>query len=180
MKRGKKLLILLLALALVGGGIWAVNAIVEANIVYMTDDSIPVVSIDTEKLTQLICSYEDSTITLKKEGSTWTYMEDPSIIPDQSVMDEALKALSNVRAEKALENAMDLAEYGLGEPPTGSITAVTDSETVVLYLGNETAFGEQRYVTVDHNKVYIIRDLDFFNRLPMYEEDLHEYTVPKS
>lgn len=180
MTREKKLLILLLALVLVGGGIWAVNAIIEANIVYMTDTSIPVVSIDTENLTDLILKYEDSTVTLKKEGDGWTYMEDPSFVPDQSVMDEALTALSNVRAEKALDNAMELTEYGLGEPSTGSVIAVTDSETVVLYLGKETAFGEQRYVTLDRNKVYIIRDLDFFNRLPMYKEDLHESTVPKN
>ena len=180
MTRGKKLLILLLALVLVGGGIWAVNAIVEANIVYMTDNSIPVVNIDTEKVSDLILQYEDSTVTLKKEGDGWVYAEDPGIVPDQSVMDEALEALSNVRAEKALDNAMELDEYGLGDPSTGSITAITDSQTVVLYLGKETAMGEQRYVTLDRSTIYIIRDLDLFNRLPMYEEDLQEYTVPEN
>lgn len=180
MKRGKKLLILLLALILVGCAILAVEKIIEANIVYMTDKSIPVVSIDTENLKEIICTYQGETLTLRKDGDSWIYVEDPSNVPESSVMDEALNALSDVRADKILENAQDMAEYGLAGETLGSVTAVTDTQTVVLQIGKETAFQEQHYVSIGDGNVYIISDLKFLNRIPMVVSELQEPTITSS
>lgn len=180
MKRGKKLLILLLALVLVGSAIVAVEKIIEANIVYMTDKSIPVLSVDTENLKEIVCTYEGETLTLRKDGDSWIYVEDPSNVPEQSVMDEALEALGDVRAEKVLENVQDMAEYGLVGETLGSVTVVTDTQTVVLLIGSETAFQNQHYISIGDGNVYIVSDLKFLNRIPMVVSELQEPTISSS
>lgn len=170
MKRTKKLLILLLVLAVVAFAIVAINEIVKANIKPMTDNRTFVVGVDTDTLSSLVMTSKDGTLSLFREADSWIYAEDPTFVPDPRIIDEALTAVRQIKADKVLPNVQNPGEYGL-DAPAYTVTAVGE-QTVTIQIGIETALGEHRYISIGDGNVYIVRNIDLLTRLPFTPEDL--------
>ena len=97
MRRGKRLLIMLLALALV--------ALAAAGAVYLLPDEdleeyeeITLLSFEQEDAQALSYTYEDETVELVNDDGTWEYALDADFPLDSSYVDSMLASLSSLVA----------------------------------------------------------------------------------
>lgn len=153
MKRGKKLLILLLVLAVLGG-VTALLSNLNWEKETVADTSITIVSVDTETVTALSWTYGEETPAFWKVNGAWEYTGDSAYPVDTTKLDLILLSVAEVVSTKTIEDVSDLADYGLDQPAC-AITIATDVETTLL-IGNETGMGGQRYASIGDGNVYLI------------------------
>ena len=153
MKRGKKLLLLTLVLVVVAGAALAALKFMPDEEVEETE-SISVLTLDAESITGLAWSYGDESLSFVCDGSVWSYSEDADFPLDTSYMSAMTSAVSDISAEKVIEEASDLAEYGLDEPVC-SITVTAEAETTID-IGDETSLDGLRYVSIGDGNVYLV------------------------
>lgn len=116
--------------------------------------SISVLTLDAESITGLTWSYGDESLSFVCDGSVWSYSEDADFPLDTSYMSAMTSAVSDISAEKVIEEASDLAEYGLDEPVC-SITVTAEAETTID-IGDETSLDGLRYVSIGDGNVYLV------------------------
>ena len=116
--------------------------------------SISVLTLDAESITGLAWSYGDESLSFVCDGSVWSYSEDSDFPLDTSYMSAMTSAVSDISAEKVIEEASDLAEYGLDEPVC-SITVTAEAETTID-IGDETSLDGLRYVSIGDGNVYLV------------------------
>ena len=153
MKRGKKLLLLTLVLVVVAGAALAALKFMPDEEVEETE-SISVLTLDAESITGLAWSYGDESLSFVCDGSVWSYSEDADFPLDTSYMSAMTSAVSDISAEKVIEEVSDLAEYGLDEPVC-SITVTAEAETTID-IGDETSLDGLRYVSIGDGNVYLV------------------------
>lgn len=161
MTRGKKLLLLLLVLALVIGAYFLVRAAVtsgeekRAEEAAATDTEALGVG-DSDAVSSLSWTYLGKTVTLVPDADDlWYCPEEPSCPVAQSIVSDMRYAVSAVVGEKCIEQAEELAEYGLDEPEL--LVTVTAGDMSRQYaVGDYNAAAGAYYMTVDGgNDVYL-------------------------
>ncbi|MDD5863616.1 MAG: DUF4340 domain-containing protein [Firmicutes bacterium] len=154
MKRGKKLLLLLIVLALLTGATAAVKLTVK-------DDTQPeeaaatVFSLNPDEVTKLGWDYSEK-VSFTAGESGWVCDQDAAFPVDETYLTAMLDALTEVTSTKTIEAPENLDQYGL-EVPVCKIT-VSDGEDHTLSIGLETAVGGQRYFTNGDGNVYLVDD----------------------
>ena len=153
MRRGKRLLIMLLALALV--------ALAAAGAVYLLPDEdleeyeeITLLSFEQEDAQALSYTYEDETVELVNDDGTWEYALDADFPLDSSCVDSMLASLSSLAATQEITAPEDTAQYGL-DGPVLTVTLTLDEE-ITLTFGDETTMGGERYVSTGDGNVYLV------------------------
>ncbi len=153
MKRGKKLLILLLALAVLGGGAFAAGKLSDK----IDDDGeseTVLFSVDADAVTDLSWTYEGSKLALTRSGDEWSYKYDSEFPLDTAQADSIISAVSEIHSHRTIEGVEDLSEYGLDEPLVD--LTVTAGDEFSLSIGTENATGGYRYASVGDGNVYLI------------------------
>lgn len=160
MNRSKKLLILLLALAIVAAGAVLVKVLTAETQEESTAETI--FSLDPDQVTRLSWTYAGETIALVDSGDSWGYEADSRFPLDESYLDNMLTALSEISSEKTIEAVEDWDQYGL-EDPVCTVEVTTDS-VQELKIGDETGLGGQRYLSIGDGNVYLVDEgiLDSF------------------
>ena len=148
MKRNKKLGLLLLALVLVCAAAFAAVRLSpdeEAG----EDTSFTLLALEAEDITQLSWSYGGQTQSFAYDPEDgWSYPADSAFPLDPALLDSMADALSQLTAYRAIEGAEDLSQYGLEEPQASVAVALGETE-YVLAIGDETAMGGQRYLSLE-------------------------------
>lgn len=117
-----------------------------------------VFTLEADQVTSLSWTYGGERITIEKDSETnWSYPADADFPMDAAYPDAMLQALTEIRAEKTIEEPEALAQYGLSDGGTCTITVEAD-QTYTLTLGDETGLGGQRYLTTGDGKVYLVED----------------------
>lgn len=152
MKRGKKLLLLLVALAVVSLTAWGISALTAPEEQASVENSGETVfTLDTESLNALSWCYGETELSFTKADSVWEKTEDPAYPLDESYITSALDALMEIKAEKVIETPNELSQYGLEEP---ACTVTAGDAT--LSFGDETAIDGLRYLSLEDGKVYLV------------------------
>lgn len=154
MTRGKKLVLLL--------GVLLVLMTVTVLVMEFSPDenaeeeaSVTVFTLDMDQVTGLSWTYEGEEVSLERDAeNNWTYPADDAFPLDQAYPDAMVQALSEIQADRIIEEPEDLSEYGLADPVC-SITVQAD-ETRQLAIGNETSLGGQRYLSLGDGNVYLV------------------------
>lgn len=154
MTRGKKLVLLL--------GVLLVLMTVTVLVMEFSPDenaeeeaAVTVFTLDMDQVTGLSWTYEGEEVSLERDGeNNWTYPADDAFPLDQSYPDAMVQALSEIQADRIIEEPEDLSEYGLADPVC-SITVQAD-ETRQLAIGDETSLGGQRYLSLGDGNVYLV------------------------
>lgn len=152
--RGKKLALLL--------GILLVLMAVTVLIMELVPDesaeeetAVTIFTLDMDQVTGLSWTYEGDEVSLERdEENNWTYPAYDAFPLDQSYPDAMVQALSEIQADRIIEDPEDLSEYGLADPVC-SITVQAD-ETRQLAIGDETSLGGQRYLSLGDGNVYLV------------------------
>ena len=152
MKNGKKLLLLLLVLAVLVGAT-AIVGTISKNAADQEDETQTVFSLDPENVTNLGWDYSEKvSFTAGEDG--WVCDQDAAFPVDETYLDKMLEALTDVESTKTIENPENLDQYGL-EIPVCVIT-VEDGQSHTLSIGLETAVGGQRYFSNGDGNVYLV------------------------
>ena len=145
MKTKQRTLAVLLALALVLGGLlWLVtrsNAAEEAASSAAAEGSIVLSSFAAGDAEQIRYTYQNETLTLNYDSGSWTLADDPGYHLDASACNTMVTALASLNAKRQL-TAQPGEDYGLADPVvTVTVTAAGEANTF--------AFGSQNPVTGD-------------------------------
>ncbi len=161
MTRGKKLLLLLMILALVIGAYFLVRALVTSGEEKRAEEA---ASADTEALgvgdsdavSTLSWTYLEKTVTLVPDADgVWYCPEEPACPVNQSIVSDMRYAVSAVIGEKCIEQAEDLSVYGLDEPEL-LVTVTAGNVSRQYAVGDYNAAVAAYYMTVDGgNDVYL-------------------------
>ena len=145
MKTKQRTLAVLLALALVLGGLlWLVtrnNAAEEAASSAAAEGSILLSSFAAGDVTSIQYAYGGETLSLNYDSGSWTLADDPDYHLDASACNTMVTALASLNAKRQL-TAQPGEDYGLADPVV-TVTVTAAGET------NTFAFGSQNPVTGD-------------------------------
>lgn len=154
MNRGKKLLILGIALLALCGGTWLASLItVDPSAQEDVVSTTTIFTLDADAVTSVQWEYSE-TLAFDKEGDTWVYRDNSKFPVESSYLDAIFEALSSVDSYKTIENIENWDTYGL-EIPVCTIS-VTAGETYDLAIGIETTMGGQRYFSIGDGKAYLV------------------------
>ena len=156
MKRGKTLLILCAILVI------AIVAIIVEKAVKQHIDTVntideEVFTINEDDLTQVAIEYNDDSVTLVQNDSTWQISDDTDFPVDQDYVADMLSYFESVHASFIIDDVENYAQYGL-DSPEATITFTTADGDSVITFGDFSTIDEKRYICVDKKSVYLIDD----------------------
>ncbi|MBO5868530.1 MAG: DUF4340 domain-containing protein, partial [Oscillospiraceae bacterium] len=153
MKRGKKLLVLLVVLVLIVGATVLVNVLNQEDQPQGSGYT-EVFALDPEKVTNLTWdySYEAS---FSKTADGWVNDADAAFPVNENQLDEMLRILSSIGASQTIENVEDLDQYGLLYPYC-AIKVTVDGTTYELALGDQNNYSGERYFSKGDGNVYTV------------------------
>lgn len=154
MKRGRKLLFLLLALILILGATYAALRMdsgteEEEKAVYTT-----IFTVDTDEVTQIGWDYREP-LSFTREGDSWVYDEDASFPLDETYVDTMLANIKQIQSSKTIENVENWDQYTL-EVPICEITIAAGDTTHTIKIGEESSLGGERYLSIGDGNAYLV------------------------
>lgn len=152
MKRGKKLLTLLLVLVLLAAASFGATKLSVKTEAPEEEQTEKVFSLKPEKVTSLSWEYSEALTFDREDG--WTYRDNSAFPVEESFLNTILDTLADVESYKTIESVENWDTYGL-EIPVCTISVTTD-ETYDLAIGIETSLGGQRYFSIGDGKVYLV------------------------
>lgn len=161
MKRGKILLILLLAFAVLGGAFFFISRNAKPEEVYTPSSeelgftclSIPLGNIETMSW---VCDGKDGDFSFRNLGEIWEYIPDDSLELDNDYMNQLAGMFANLTAYRELDWPDKPSDYGFDEPfLTVNITVVGGGQYDIIF-GNMTSVAGRRYVATGNGKVYTV------------------------
>ncbi|MBP1756952.1 MAG: hypothetical protein H6Q59_3350, partial [Firmicutes bacterium] len=159
-KNAVTLILLLLALAgLIGFYLWYSNR-TPAQEEKKEDSSLVLSKIDTEKVSTLHYIYQDTDLTLTKEGDLWKSETDKQRPINQDRIKSMLGVIDEITATRMVaESPEKLADFGLDAPTSILVATLADGSSVTLQIGNKVNAGNGYYALVnDDKKVYLLAD----------------------
>lgn len=153
MKRGKKLVCLLLVFVLLCGAAYAASRLGADGTAEQEAADSTVFSLDADSVTALSYTHGD-TLAFEKENGEWVYTGDDAFPLASGYIDTMAAALSDISSSKTIDSPGDLSQYGLDEPEYS--ISVTAGETYSILIGDETAIGGERYLSTGDGKVYLV------------------------
>lgn len=111
----------------------------EADIIYVTDT-------DAANITSFSLNMENGALSFEKRGGQWYYADDEDFPLDQSIPEQITEEISQITADRELEDGDALEDYGLDSPVYTLEYADDAGETVTVNFGNLT--GDDYYVSV--------------------------------
>lgn len=120
----------------------------EADIIHVTDT-------DAANITAFSFNMGNGTLSFEKNGGQWYYTEDEDFPLDQSIPEQITEEISQITADRELEDGDALSDYGL-DAPAYTLEYTDDSgETVTVNFGSLT--GDDYYVSVSgSDSVYTV------------------------
>ncbi len=113
-----------------------------------------ILSFDTDDVTELSWTVSGNTFSFEKVDGEWVKTGDSEFPVNQDKIENLLLEISAYEARFIIEDATNLADYGLKNPEC-SITVITDSESHCLLLGGYSSMDEERYFSVGDGNAYL-------------------------
>ena len=159
MKRGKKLILLALVLALLVVGIWAVNGLKSEEAAGAVEEEAETVektifSLDPAAVQTLRWTYEGKTMTFDRIGDTWVFAMDPAFPVRPAALDKMIEMLTDVKEEVFIGVQEDLEQYGLADAVIA--VQVTTEQTQTILFGNTAKYGSSAYAMLEDGNIYLV------------------------
>ena len=117
MKRGKKIILMLAALAAVLlACILVINLVPKETEVQEEEADVVICSIQSSEIAALSWDMDGEEISFSHDEDAWIYTEDEAFPTDGDQLDTMADVLSEITSSKTIDEPEDLSEYGLDEP----------------------------------------------------------------
>jgi hypothetical protein len=144
-ENGVKLGRILVLLVLVAG-LGAYLYWVELPKAKQEEEGQKLVAAATDDLTGVDLVFPDREIVLRKDGGTWKLAKPVEAVADEPAVKALLGALTGAKVTKTIEDAKDLAVFGLDKPDPTVRLAVKGAPGPVIHVGKNTQIGGKSYV----------------------------------
>lgn len=158
MKPLRNILILLLVIAVLGGGFYFVtkyepkqDETPESNV-----QTVNMFHVEKRDIASLTVQSATETYTVSRNGESWIINNHPDIKVNQSRIETLFYESASVTAREMLEeNATNLIQYGLDLPTRSVTVTLKDGSTHKILIGNTTLDGSLCYLMMEgETKVY--------------------------
>lgn len=140
------------------------------------EESVPVVSINKDEVTDIEFIRSDGSYTLHKDGDTWSYLEDIDRKVDQDTVSTYLDNICALTAKQEITDVTDFSDYGISEE-SDSVTLQLANDLYVFRIGDYNSLVTGYYLTVnDGSSVYLIDSSTYYllHKDSSYFEDTSE------
>lgn len=133
-----------------------------------------VLSLESDEVTSVSFIADDTEVTFEKSDDSWIKTDEEEFPLDQTVIDSAVQAITDLDASVVIEDAEDLSAYNLDDPDNIIVVNTENTEnTITVGLENEST--GQYYILLDDDEatVYVVDSDDvspFMNSLYDYAE----------
>lgn len=174
MNRGKKLLILVAVLAVAVFAVWGVAELTKPEVIPIgTESGETILTVDVSSLTRLSWNWGAEQFDFNYSGTAWTCNIQEGYVPNTALMAEILVELSDVRAEKIIDQPGELSLYGLDAP----LCTVTAGDKV-LKFGDASSLNDTHYLSIGDGKVYMV-DSNTYSCFAYTRKELVQFdTIP--
>jgi hypothetical protein len=147
------LLIAVVLLAVLGGGVWWSNRQEAAKASKGTDTSTKILTIPEDQFQEIrIRKLTGEVENLTREGGKWRMTEPKPLPADQDAVSGVVNSLSNLNADKVIEEkASDLKPYGLADPTMTIQIKRKDGKSDEVLIGDDTPNGSGAYAKLPND-----------------------------
>lgn len=162
MKRSKRLLLLLAALAVVFLSTLGLFHTEEKKEQIKASGEI-ILEISSDQVQALSWKNETEELAFHREEG-WVYDSDPAFPVSEEKIEELLELFRQFGVSFIIESAEDLGQYGL-DHPVCTIRLETEDRSWEMLLGDYSAMDSERYVSIGDGNVYLAKvdPLDLFD-----------------
>lgn len=160
MKRSYKSLLLLLAVLVLAGGVFAVQRMNRPASVTETAEAAPLTDHAAADVAGLAWQTGDTAWHFVRQDGAWQNADDPAFPVNADTLDGMAEAFCALTADRVLENVTDKAAYGLAEPAFTVTAEFSDGASLTCAMGDALPFGDGYYVGLSdaEDKVYTLSD----------------------
>lgn len=148
MKRGKKLLLLLLGL-IVAVGAWALVTKLAPDEGEEEASDVPLVSVSADEIVSLSWTANDTAFNLKRTENGWVNADDEAFPVNQDKVKKLLDAIAGLKSRRTLAGVQDFSQYGLDKPAMEIAVGYRDGGRNVFDLGGRNAVTSDYYLRLD-------------------------------
>jgi len=118
----------------------------------------PVFNAAADQVARLEVQSAGKTVTLSRDNAgQWQIVQPETSAADNRRVDDVVTQLVKLTATRTIENASDLASYGLEQPQAQATVTLKQGEPLQLLIGNKTPDGSAYYVRrPDRPTIYIV------------------------
>lgn len=136
-----------------------------------------VMSAASDEIEKLTIQRESGSLAFVKSEDGWRYEEDADFPLNQDILDGAAANLEEVTANRRLEDAAELSEYGLDSPAVQVTVKKTDGTEVTLQIGNRNSSTGDYYAKLaGEDTVYTIGS----TAASAFDKELYDFAVEDS
>lgn len=147
MKRSKKMLVLLAALALLVGGYYLVTALTKEPDVTTADaGSYELSGLTADNLTSLSWTNNGEAVALQKTADGWVKPDDADYPLDQTAASTLADALIGLKGTRELTGTLTASDYGVTDESFAVTAKLSDGTETVYTMGAATPLDEQYYL----------------------------------
>ncbi|MBQ9289247.1 MAG: DUF4340 domain-containing protein [Clostridia bacterium] len=148
MKRSKKMILMLCALAILVGGYFGVKQLNQTESVSETAGTFDLTAKTMDDLTGLSWTKDDAVYAFTYANDTWSTTDQPAWPVQQSAVQAMADSLLGLQGTHKLEDVKNPADYGL-ETPAFSVTAAwKDGSSTTYNMGDATPFADGYYLSL--------------------------------
>ncbi len=156
MKRSKRMLLLVLVLAVVCTAAFAATKYEEKQEEIQAREEV-ILELPSEDVETVAWEHGSGGLSFHREDDGWQYDEDAAFPVSGEKMSEILSHFEAFGASFIIENVEDYGQYGLDEPEC-TIALTTEETSYEIRLGAFSRMDEQRYVDIGDGNVYLVSD----------------------
>ncbi|MCR4902690.1 MAG: DUF4340 domain-containing protein [Butyrivibrio sp.] len=148
-KQQIQLLIMLVVLLAFIGSFFGLKKYNEAKANEVDEPQYTALSLDSSDISTLKVSNTEGEFTLEYFDDTWYFLDDDQTLLLQSTVASMAGDFCDITSDKVIENAENLADYGLDEPEITVTATMTDGTEHTLYIGDLNSTASIYYIMVD-------------------------------
>ena len=153
MRKATKLYVLLGVLLVICAAAFAVSRYQEKKENIKNSGEV-ILEIPTDSVTALSWTNESGTFSFTKD-KMWAYDDDTAFPVSEKKVEDKLSQFESFTASFVIDEVEDYAQYGLDDPVC-TIFVTAGEESYTIKLGDFSKMDEQRYVSIDDGKVYLV------------------------
>lgn len=137
------------------------------------DTSIQVLNVAKEDVDSIRFMLDGKEETFTLQDETWKLESDETFEVDGDVIDSLVTAITEMTADRKLEEVTDLSEYGLDEPVQTAVLTDKEGNTYTVYWGDSNSMTSNDYIYIndENDVVYTVS----YSVLESFKTTLEEY-----
>ena len=130
-----------------------------------------------DDVTGVTLAYADREIALEKLGEDWRLTKPVDAAADAVTVKNLINAIAECEVKKTLDDAKDLAQYGLDQPFVKVTVTLKDKELPTILVGKNTPVGFSTYIQKADDPKVLLTSSAFRSGMDKQPKDVRDKTI---